>query len=86
MATSSITKNFVTEGEQSDKTINWTVACVGHFARAHDMSQREAFTFLYEHGAFAFMKEFYEVEHTLSMDQVADDLLAVCQQNGGTIH
>lgn len=65
--------------------INWTVAAVDHFARRHGMNPASAFVFLDEHGGIAFLREFYEVEHTLSFDDVAEDLLAVCLQSGGEL-
>ena len=65
--------------------INWTVAAVDHFAHRYGMSPASAFVFLDEHGGIAFLKEFYDVEHTLSFDNVAEDLLAVCRQSGGDL-
>ena len=65
--------------------INWTVAAVDHFARLHGISPASAFVFLDEHGGIAFLREFYEVEHTLSFDNVAEDFLAVCLQSGGDL-
>ena len=62
--------------------INWTVAAVDHFARRHGMNPASAFVFLDEHGGIAFLKEFYKVEHTLSFDDVAEDLDAICRQSG----
>ena len=29
--------------------------------------------------------EFYDVEHLQSMDETIDDLLVICQKNGGTL-
>lgn len=34
----------------------------------------------------AFLIEFYDVEHLQSMDETIDDLLIICQKNGGTQH
>ena len=49
------------------KKINYTVACVSEFANKHEMTQQAAFQFLYEHKAIAFLKDCYEIEHTLSL-------------------
>lgn len=67
--------------EKSD----YTVTCVSEFAARHGMTQKEAFQFLYKYGAIAFVKENYEIEHTLSYDDVMDDMLTICQQNRGTL-
>lgn len=64
---------------------DYTVTCVSEFAARHGMTQKEAFQFLYKYGAIAFVKENYEIEHTLSYDDVMDDMLTICQQNGGTL-
>ena len=62
-----------------------TVACVGEFARRHDLPLRDAFNFLHRHGAIAFLKEHYEIEHTLSFDDAVDDMMIICRQNGGEL-
>ena len=72
---------FPTSKKQSD----YAVSCVTEFAGRHGMTQKEAFRFLYKHGAIAFLKEDYEIEHTLSYDDVMDDMLAICRQNGGVL-
>ena len=32
-----------------------------------------------------FLLEYYDVEHTLSIDDTVDDLIKVCQKNGGEL-
>lgn len=64
---------------------NYAVSCVSEFAVRHGITQKEAFCFLYKYGAIAFLKEDYEVEHTLSYDDVMEDMLAICQRNGGVL-
>lgn len=67
------------------KQSDYAVSCVSEFAARHGMTQKEAFRFLYKYGAIAFLKEDYEIEHTLSYDDVMDDMLAICQRNGGIL-
>lgn len=64
---------------------DYAVSCVSEFAARHDITQKEAFRFLYKYGAIAFLKEDYEVEHTLSYDDVMEDMLAICRRNGGVL-
>ena len=33
----------------------------------------------------AFLKEHYEVEHTLSLDDAVEDMMLICKQNGGRL-
>lgn len=65
------------------KKINYTVACVSEFAQRLDITSKEAFFYLYEHNGIEFIKEHYDIEHTLSFDDAVDDLIVVCRKNGG---
>ena len=49
------------------------------------MTRQAAFRYLHEHKGLAFLIEFYDVEHLQSMDETIDDLLIICQQNGGKL-
>lgn len=67
------------------KKINYTVALVAEFARLHTLTPKTAFQFLSQYKAIEFLKENYEIEHTLSMDTALEDLLLICEKNGGQI-
>lgn len=67
------------------KQINYMVVCVNEFARKHNLKMKEAFQFLFQHKAIEFLKENYDIEHTLSLDDALDDMLTVCRKNGGTL-
>lgn len=67
------------------KEINYAVACVNEFADRYNMTPQEAFRFLNKYKAITFLKENYEIEHTLSLDDAIDDLFIICQNNGGTL-
>ena len=67
------------------KRINYAVACVGEFARKHNLTMKEAFQFLFEYEAIAFIKVNYDFEHTLSFVDALDDMLIICEKNGGTL-
>lgn len=67
------------------KQINYMVACVDEFADRYGLGLREAFGYLFEHKAIQFLKENYDIEHTLSFDEALDDMLMICKQNGGTL-
>ena len=68
-----------------NKQINYTVACVSEFAQKHNLTLKEAFQFLFQYKAIAFLKENYDIEHTLSFDDVLDDMFAICKMNGGML-
>ncbi len=67
------------------KQINYAVACVSEFAYRHNLPIKEAFRFLFEYKAIEFLKENYEIEHTLSFEDAIDDMLLICKKNGGTL-
>lgn len=67
------------------KKINYTVACVSEFASRHNMKQKVAFQFLFKYKAIEFLKENYDIEHTLSFDEAVEDMLIICQKNGGVL-
>ena len=49
------------------------------------MDMKEAYIYLKRYNGIEFLKEFYDVEHTLSFEDVLDDLAAVCRKSGGTV-
>ena len=63
--------------------INYTVACVNEFAKKLNLGQKEAFIYLYKHKGIEFIKEHYDIEHTLSFEEAINDLILVCRNNGG---
>lgn len=70
---------------EQKKMINFTVACVNEFAQKHNISGKEAFQYLFQFKGIEFIKENYEVEHTLSFDTVLEDLGILCRRNGGLL-
>lgn len=67
------------------KQINYTVVCVNEFAHRHNLNIKEAFQFLFQYKAIEFLKENYDIEHTLSLDDALDDMLIICKKNGGRL-
>ena len=70
--------------EQKQK-IGFTVACVDEFDRQHNLSAREAFRYLFQFKGIAFIKENYDVEHTLDFGTILEDLSVLCRRNGGLL-
>ena len=65
--------------------ISYMVACVSNFANVFNLSKKDAFSYLYNNKAIAFLKEHYDIEHTLSLDDAVEDMAEICRQNGGTL-
>lgn len=55
------------------------------FAVANDMSVQQAYIYLQDYKGMDFVDEFYDVEHTLPLDEVVDDLKIYCKRMGGNI-
>lgn len=71
----------MTDNYESD----YAVVCVNAFAKNKQLKLKEAYLYLYNHKGIEFLKEFYNVEHTLSLSDAIDDLTLVCRNNGGGI-
>ena len=70
---------------EQKRKIGFTVACVNEFANKHDLSIQEAFQYLFQFNGIAFIKENYDVEHTLDFETILEDLGILCRKNGGTL-
>ena len=70
---------------EQKRKIGFTVACVNEFANKHDLSIQEAFQYLIQFKGIAFIKENYDVEHTLDFETILEDLGILCRKNGGTL-
>ena len=64
--------------------LDYIVVCISEFASRYEMHMRDAYLYLTKYKGIEFLKEFYDVEHTLSFDEAIDDLAAICRKNGGT--
>ena len=70
---------------EQKRKIGFTVACVNEFANKHNLSAKEAFQYLFQFKGIAFIKENYDVEHTLDFETIVEDLEILCKKNGGTL-
>ena len=67
------------------KQVAYTVACVNEFAKRKALHPQKAFFYLDKYHGIQFLKENYEIEHTLSIEDAIDDLEIICRKNGGTL-
>ena len=67
------------------KIIDYIVVCINEFANSKNLSQTEAFRYLYANKGIDFLEENYEIEHTLSLQEAVSDLSIICRNNGGMI-
>lgn len=70
---------------EQKRKIGFAVACVNEFAHQYHLSVQEAFRYLFQFKGIEFIKENYEIEHTLDFDTIIDDLRLLCRKNGGVL-
>lgn len=65
--------------------IEHIVVCVSEFAKRFKLTNQQAYNYLRRFDAIDFLNEFYEVEHTQSIESAVDDLQLYCYNRGGRI-
>ena len=74
------------EDAMSKYEIPFLTACIQVFARRFAISRQAAFQYLHKFKVNYFILiEFYDLEHLQSIDETVDDVLIICQKNGGTL-
>ena len=64
---------------------NFIKSCVDAFAKAKGLSRRTAFNYLNINKGVSLLVSCYDVEITLPLDEILNDLTMICQRNGGEI-
>ena len=70
---------------KEEKILDYIVICIDEFAKQKNISRKETYSYLKEYKGLDFLKECYEAEHTLSLNDAVEDLTMVCKRNGGTV-
>ena len=61
-------------------------ACIKDFADKFSLSRDSAYaSYLKKFSGMQFLYEFYDVEHLQSIKHTVDDLIIICQRNGGKL-
>lgn len=64
--------------------IEYLVCCVGAFAQRFAMTNRQAYQYLHQFQGLQFLMDYYDIEHTQSIDDAVEDCATICQRHGGT--
>ena len=67
------------------RVIGYIIAVISEFAKANNMTIREASNYLNRYKGLEFHTEHYEAQRLLSLDDCVQDLVRVCQNNGGGV-
>lgn len=65
--------------------IEYIVVCVSEFAKRFKLTNQQAYAYLRRFTGIDFLNEYYEVEHTQSIESAVDDLQVLCYKKGGRI-
>ncbi|MCF0237588.1 MAG: DUF3791 domain-containing protein [Sphaerochaetaceae bacterium] len=65
--------------------IEYTVFFISEFAKYHKLTKKEAFNYLNSYNAISFINRNYGIAHTLSFEEMIDNVTIFCRHNGGTL-
>lgn len=65
--------------------VEYIIAIVSDFAKAHSLNTMQAYRYLERFKGLDFIEKFYEVNHTLSFEDVVEDLTSYCHRKGGAL-
>ena len=71
--------------KQQINIINYLVICINEFAERFGFDSKSAYRLLSQYGGIDFLLQYFEIEHTLSLDDAVEDLALICRQNGGVL-
>ena len=82
--------NFTTQTEHNmpaiaQKQLDYLMIFIKMFADSADISEKQAFNYLDRHKGIEFVRDHYDVIHTLDFDYAIEDIRKVCRANGGRI-
>ena len=65
--------------------LEWFFCCIGAFARRFALTNAQAYRYLTNFKGLDFIDKHYGVEHTQSVEDAVEDMIAVCRRNGGML-
>lgn len=63
----------------------YIVALISAFAKHFNITEVRACRYLYKYGAISVAKNFYDVMHTQSMDDMVQSMITYCRRKGGSL-
>ena len=65
--------------------LDYLVAIISDFAHKFSLTPSQAYRYLYNYKAIDFLIRNYDIEHTLSFENVVDDVSVFCRNRGGAL-
>jgi hypothetical protein len=72
------------DGNIKDK-IEYIIAFISEFAKAHSISNQDAYLYLDHYNAIHTLNQHYSIAHTLSFEDVVDTFTNFCRRKGGKL-
>lgn len=70
---------------EESTSIEFLMSAIYHFSKLKGISLGRAFKYLKTFKGLDFLKEYYEIEQTLSYEEITANLSKVCINNGGAL-
>lgn len=64
---------------------SFIISVIGYFAKLQNISFESAHQYLKNFNGLDYLKQYFEIERTLSYSDIAQNLATVCENNGGSI-
>ena len=71
--------------EKTKNKVEYIIAIISDFAKEHSLNTMQAYRYLERFKGLDFIDKFYEVNHTLSFEDVIEDLTFYCHRRGGSL-
>lgn len=71
--------------EKTKNKVEYIIAIISDFAKEHSLNTMQAYRYLERFKGLDFIDKFYEVNHTLSFEDVIEDLTFYCHRRGGAL-
>lgn len=71
--------------EENSNRLEFVIACVGEFSMKYGLSNQAAYSYLQRFCGIEFLLKHYEAIHTLSIEEIVDDLQVLCKRKGGRV-
>lgn len=65
--------------------LKYTIALIAEFARTFNLGKKQAYNYLKRFKGLSYLKNFYDVLHTLSFKEAVQDISIICSRNGGEL-
>ena len=69
--------------EQTKSKIEYMIILVRMFAQRFGLSDRQAFNYLFDYRGIELLEKCYDAFHTLSYEDVVEDVAQYCHKQGG---